>query len=141
MRKSLILVLAILVCLCLSASAVLADKETAKAEKKEVSAAKAPVTATISAAAKKQPAVVFPHEKHTKLVKACDTCHHTSKGLTAESKVKVEKCSDCHMKVQGKMGTMADASMQKNPMHAKCIGCHKEQKKGPVLCAKCHVKK
>lgn len=106
-----------------------------------VFADKGPATATIGEAAKKQSAVVFPHEKHTTVVKTCDTCHHTNKGLTAESKVKVQKCSECHMKVQGKVGTMAEMSPTKNPMHIKCVGCHKEQKKGPTTCVQCHKKK
>ncbi len=125
MRKTLPLVASIVV--CLSVTVALADK--------------APATVTICDAAKKQAPVVFPHEKHTTLVKTCDTCHHTNKGLTADSKVKVEKCSACHLKAQGKVATMSDMSLQKNPMHLRCVGCHKEQKKGPVACTVCHKKK
>lgn len=102
---------------------------------------KGPATVTIADAAKKQAPVVFPHEKHTTLVKTCDTCHHTNKGLTAESKVKVQKCGECHMKAQGKIGTMSEATLTKNPMHVKCVSCHKQQKKGPTNCVQCHKKK
>ena len=139
MRKILSLILALSVCLLFSLPAAAAEKESK--EPKTESASKAPVSVVIDAGAKKQPPVTFPHEKHTKLVKACDTCHHTNKGLTAESKMKVEKCSSCHMKAEGKMGTMSEMNMEKNPMHAKCVGCHKAGKKGPTTCVKCHVKK
>ncbi len=124
MRKILYLVLAIVA--CLTAAIAFADK--------------IPATVTINAAAKKQAPVVFPHEKHTTLVKTCDTCHHTNKGLTADSKVKVEKCSSCHLKAQGKVSTMSDMSLTKNPMHIRCVGCHKTLKKGPVTCTACHKK-
>lgn len=104
-----------------------------------------PTTIKIDAAAKKQAPVPFNHAKHgDTYVKKCDTCHHTEKGLTKAqnetNKVEVKKCSTCHLKVQGKMGTMADVSLTKNPMHVRCIGCHKEQKKGPTVCTKCHIK-
>ena len=97
----------------------------------------------IDAAAKKQPPVLFDHAKHgDTLAKSCDTCHHTQKGLTKAQveKVDVKKCSECHLKAQGKMGTMADMIPAKNPMHVRCIGCDKEQKKGPTVCTKCHIK-
>ncbi len=126
MRKTWSLVASL--ALCLTAAVALADKGLA--------------TVTIGEAAKKQAPVVFPHEKHTTLVKTCDTCHHTNKGLTADSKVKVQKCSECHMKPQGtKVTTMADMNLQKNPMHLKCVGCHKEMKNGPTTCVQCHKKK
>ena len=95
----------------------------------------------IDAAAKKQPAVAFMHDKHVQRVKTCDTCHHTNKGLTAESKDKVAKCSTCHLNPKdAKVPNMADASLTKNPFHKLCITCHKTAKKGPVVCNKCHVK-
>ena len=101
-----------------------------------------PASITIKAAAKKQPAVEFSHEKHaTKLVKTCTTCHHTQKGLTADSKTKVIKCSTCHLDPKGKIPSMREMSLTKNPFHIACIKCHKLEKKGPVACAGCHVKK
>jgi hypothetical protein len=101
-----------------------------------------PDTTTIDAAAKKQPAVAFPHAKHVKVVKSCDTCHHTQKGLTAESKAKVEKCSTCHLDPKDpKIPGMREASLTKNPFHINCVSCHKEQKKGPTACTGCHKKK
>jgi hypothetical protein len=103
-------------------------------------AGKPPATVKIDAAAKKQPAVSFPHEKHMKLAKTCDVCHHTEKGLTADSKVEVKKCSTCHLDPKDKAPSMREMSMTKNPFHMKCIACHKEQKKGPVACTACHKK-
>jgi predicted CXXCH cytochrome family protein len=104
-------------------------------------AGKAPVTVTIDAAAKKQTAVPFPHEKHSKVAKTCDLCHHDQKGLTANSKAEVKKCSACHLDAKSKAPSMSEMSLTKNPFHKLCISCHKEQKKGPTVCAKCHVKK
>ena len=100
-----------------------------------------PATVTIGAAAKKQPAVPFPHEKHAKLAKSCDTCHHKQKGLTTDEGTKVVKCSTCHLDPKDKAPSMREMSLTKNPFHIRCVACHKEQKKGPTACAGCHVKK
>ena len=102
-----------------------------------------PTTVKVDTAAKKQPPVTFNHAKHgDTLVKSCDTCHHTNKGLTKAQtdKVDVKTCSECHLEAKGKVPSMRDMSLTKNPMHIRCIGCHKEQKKGPTVCNKCHVK-
>jgi hypothetical protein len=100
-----------------------------------------PANVTLDDAAKKQPGVPFSHEKHaTKLVKSCDTCHHTQKGLKSESE-KVVKCSTCHLDPKDKAPSMREMSLTKNPFHVRCIACHKEQKKGPTVCKDCHVKK
>lgn len=103
-----------------------------------------PSKLTINAAAKKQPGVPFAHDQHaTTLVKSCEKCHHTNKGLTSDtvSKMKVEKCSACHLDPKTPtVPSMRDASPQKNPFHSLCIGCHKEQKKGPTVCKNCHKK-
>jgi hypothetical protein len=101
-----------------------------------------PETLKIDEAAKKQPPVTFNHAKHgDTLVKSCDTCHHTQKGLTKAqtNKVDVKKCSQCHLDVKDpKMPSMREMAMNKNPMHIRCIACHKEQKKGPTVCKDCH---
>lgn len=106
-------------------------------------AARYPATLKIDEAAKKQPPVVFDHAKHgDKIAKSCDTCHHTQKGLKKEeiNKVEVKKCSTCHLDPKGKIPSMREMSLAKNPMHIRCIACHKEQKKGPVVCTGCHKK-
>ena len=102
-----------------------------------------PTTIKLDATAKKQPPVPFNHAKHgDTLAKTCDTCHHTNKGLTKAQtdKVDVKKCSECHLDPKGNVPSMREMSLTKNPMHIRCIGCHKEQKKGPTVCNKCHVK-
>ncbi len=125
MRRNVLLALALF---CLAATLALAHY---------------PGKVKIDVAAKKQPPVSFDHAKHgDTLVKSCDTCHHTNKGLTKAQadKVDVKKCSECHLDPKGNVASMRDMSLTKNPMHIRCIGCHKEQKKGPTLCPKCHVK-
>jgi hypothetical protein len=102
--------------------------------------AKPPATVTIDAAAKKQPAVKFAHDKHITRAKTCDQCHHDSKGLTADSKVEVKKCSACHLGPKPPVPSMREMSLTKNPFHIKCLGCHKEGKKGPTKCTECHIK-
>ncbi len=103
-----------------------------------------PAKLKIDEAAKKQPAVTFDHAKHgDTLVKSCDTCHHTQKGLTKAqtNTVDVKKCSQCHLDPKDpKMPGMREMAMNKNPMHIRCIACHKEGKKGPTVCKDCHVK-
>ena len=103
-----------------------------------------PETLKIDAAVKKQPAVTFNHAKHgDTLVKSCDTCHHTQKGLTKAqtNTVNVKKCRECHLDPKkADMPSMREMSLTKNPMHIRCIACHKEQKKGPTVCKDCHVK-
>ena len=100
-----------------------------------------PVTLEIKAAAKKQPPVTFSHEKHAKVAKSCDTCHHTQKGLKSDAE-KVVKCTTCHLDPKKpEMPSMREMSMTKNPFHERCISCHKENKKGPTVCKDCHVKK
>ncbi|MGZ5474253.1 MAG: cytochrome c3 family protein [Thermoanaerobaculia bacterium] len=101
-----------------------------------------PAKITIDAAKAKQPAVTFDHAKHaTTLVKSCDTCHHTQKGLKTDEGTKVVKCTTCHLNAKGNVPNMREASLTKNPFHMACIDCHKKEKKGPVACTGCHAKK
>lgn len=105
-----------------------------------VFAGAAPTTLTIKSAAAKQPPVTFDHAKHEARAKSCDVCHHESKGLTKTSKVEVKPCMACHLDAKGKVPSAREMSMTKNPFHMKCVGCHKEGKKGPVACNGCHKK-
>lgn len=101
-----------------------------------------PETVRIDAAAKMQPGVTFPHGQHTKVTQ-CDTCHHTNEGLTeqkATAETKIPKCSTCHLDPKEGVPSMREMSMTRNPFHIRCIACHKEQKKGPVVCTGCHKK-
>ena len=99
-----------------------------------------PASVKIAEAAKKQPPVAFPHEKHQKSVKTCDVCHHTDKGLTLTSKTEVKKCAECHLDPKDNAPSIREMSLTKNPYHKVCVTCHKEQKKGPTACAGCHKK-
>ena len=105
-----------------------------------LAAAQAPDTVVFDKVAAKQPAVTFAHAEHVERVESCDTCHHTNKGLTAAKAAEDKACTSCHTEALGALGTVADMSPTKNPLHATCMGCHKEQKKGPTKCAECHVK-
>ena len=108
-----------------------------------VAVAHYPGKVKVDVAAKKQPPVTFDHAKHgDTLVKTCETCHHNNKGLTKAQvdKIDVKTCSECHLDPKDKAPSMREMSLTKNPLHIRCIGCHKEQKKGPTVCNKCHVK-
>lgn len=100
-----------------------------------------PIETTIDAAADKREPVPFPHDQHaTELVESCETCHHTTPGLTAETDEGVQACSDCHLDPEGDVPGMREMSLKKNPFHMLCIDCHKEQDAGPTSCNDCHVK-
>ena len=105
-----------------------------------VAFAAAPDKLTISAASAKQGAVAFDHARHVTRAKTCETCHHNHKGLTKDTKAEVKKCTSCHLDVKG-MPSAREMSMTKNPFHIRCVGCHKEAKKGPTACNGCHAKK
>jgi hypothetical protein len=100
-----------------------------------------PESIVIKAAQKKQGPVKFSHEKHAKLAKSCDTCHHTQKGLTAGNAKSVTKCTTCHLDPKSaNIPSMREASLTKNPFHKACLSCHRSEKKGPVACNGCHTK-
>ena len=86
----------------------------------------------IDKAQAKKPAVTFPHKAHQDRTD-CVVCHHTAKG--ADDSV---SCFECH----GQNPDIPDPSQmsaKKNPFHIKCIGCHKEEAKGPTKCKQCHT--
>ena len=105
-----------------------------------------PDTVTIDDCASKKAPVSLPHKAHTELT-GCTTCHHTDKGLTAESASNVQKCGACHNDPE-KEGTpeCSQMSLSKNPFHILCINCHKEKAKedpstkAPTKCDGCHPK-
>lgn len=106
-----------------------------------VAVAAVPGKVSINQAVSKQGPVAFDHGKHAAAVKTCDTCHHTQKGLTKDTKGEVKKCAACHLDAKDKVPSAREMSMTKNPYHIKCIGCHKTEKKGPTACNGCHAKK
>jgi hypothetical protein len=100
-----------------------------------------PDTVTLDAAMDKKGPVEFPHAAHIEVVESCDTCHHTNEGLTAETDADVQPCSACHLDPESPdTPSLRQMSMSKNPMHAGCIDCHKQEAKGPTKCADCHAK-
>jgi hypothetical protein len=109
-----------------------------------IASAHYPATIKIDEAKSKQPAVTLDHAKHGDTrVKNCGVCHHTQKDITKEvalaNKVDVKKCSTCHLDPKSdKIPSMREMSLTKNPFHIRCIGCHKEGKKGPTVCKDCH---
>ncbi|MFN3413352.1 MAG: cytochrome c3 family protein [Thermoanaerobaculum sp.] len=104
-----------------------------------VVAVQVPETITLDKAKNKQAPVVYPHKLHADKY-ACDTCHHTQKGLTAEA-AEVKPCSSCHLDPEKpETPSMREMSLSKNPFHKQCIDCHKKEAKGPTKCAECHKK-
>ncbi|MGQ9494802.1 MAG: cytochrome c3 family protein [Thermoanaerobaculaceae bacterium] len=102
-------------------------------------AAQNPETLTLDKAQAKQPPVAFPHKIHADKY-ACDSCHHTQKGLSAKAE-KVESCASCHLDPEkAEIPSMRQVSLTKNPFHTSCINCHKKEAKGPTKCAECHKK-
>lgn len=96
-----------------------------------------PENITLDKAQAKKPPVIFPHKSHAERI-ACDSCHHTQKGLTAETE-KVETCASCHLDPEKtEIPSMRQMSLTKNPFHILCINCHKQEAKGPTKCAECH---
>lgn len=75
--------------------------------------------------------VNFPHHDHQNRAGGCMTCHHADK-----PEARPRACRTCHDgEAQGRRPQIKDA------YHARCIGCHKEVKKGPTACMDCHGRK
>lgn len=106
-----------------------------------VKAKNAPDKILIDDCRDKKAAVPFGHKQHINEAKiACDTCHHTQKGLKAGSDAVVKKCAACHLNPTDKAQSCKEKSTSKNPYHIRCLGCHKEKAdpKAPTKCAECH---
>jgi len=87
-----------------------------------------------------RPPSVFRHDEHNERagIEECNECHHlydkNGKRLEDESS-EDQRCSDCHgLKADGRKPGLMKA------FHTNCEGCHKEKKKGPVMCGQCHVR-
>lgn len=87
-----------------------------------------------------RPAAVFPHDPHNEKagIESCNQCHHVYADgkLVEDESSEDRRCADCH--------GVEDASRQPGLMkafHLNCKGCHQEQKKGPVMCGECHVRR
>jgi hypothetical protein len=109
-----------------------------------VPASKAPAEITISDCQSKKPPVVFPHAQHFAKLE-CKTCHHMQPDLKAGAATEVQACRDCHVNPEkAETPKCSEMSTTKNPFHALCVNCHKEQvakdanSKAPTKCADCH---
>jgi hypothetical protein len=88
----------------------------------------------------RRPAAVFPHDAHNDKagIENCSQCHHVYQdGKLVEDESSEDRgCADCH--------GVEDAGRQPGLMkafHLNCKGCHQQQKKGPVMCGECHVRR
>ncbi len=80
--------------------------------------------------------VKFMHGKHASVLKGnCALCHHFRPLNSSQETV---PCRSCH-----KYPFDPDHPERlglKAAYHQKCIGCHKEMKKGPTDCTSCHLR-
>ena len=111
-----------------------------------VPASQAPDKVTIDDCVAKKAATAFPHGEHSKKL-ACDTCHHTNKGMKAGEATEVQTCGSCHTTPEkAETPKCSEMSSTKNPFHLTCVNCHKEElaknadTKAPTKCDQCHPK-
>jgi len=82
-----------------------------------------------------RPAARFAHDAHNEKAKLdnCSVCHHGEKDGKRDPSGDSTgtPCADCHTK-PGRTPLM-------RAFHKQCMGCHLEQKKGPVTCGDCHT--
>ena len=87
-----------------------------------------------------RPPSVFIHDEHNELaqIEDCNQCHHVyddNGNLQEDESSEDQSCSDCHdLEPSGKKPGLLKA------FHRNCKECHKQQKKGPLMCGQCHVR-
>lgn len=87
-----------------------------------------------------RPPSVFKHDGHNELaqIEACNECHHAyddNGNLLEDESSEDQSCSECHeLEASGKKPGLMKA------FHMNCKECHKQKKKGPVMCGQCHVR-
>ena len=83
---------------------------------------------------------VFIHDEHNESagIDDCAACHHVYADgqLVEDESSEDQSCSECH----GLNGSDGRPSLIK-AFHTNCKGCHQDEKKGPVTCGECHVKR
>ncbi|MFC1816717.1 acidic tetraheme cytochrome c3 TmcA [Thermodesulfobacteriota bacterium] len=86
-----------------------------------------------------RPTVPFIHDEHNENaeIAECGTCHHVFKdGKRVPDETSEDReCSDCH-----NPANEAYSKLLVKAYHIHCKRCHLEKKKGPIMCADCHVK-
>jgi len=98
--------------------------------------------------------VEFTHKKHFEDYKlSCGACHHDKDNKPLDLKVgdAVQKCAECHTKMEKDPKDKKDIFALENAMHGNCVDCHKDVNKkagdpkgmkgpAPASCTKCHEK-
>lgn len=82
---------------------------------------------------------IFAHDEHNEVagLEDCALCHHLydDNGNKLEDESSEDQaCAECH-------GDRDEGGKPKliKAYHLNCKNCHMQEKKGPVLCAQCHV--
>lgn len=88
---------------------------------------------------KMRPDTPFLHDSHNEKagLEDCQSCHHKydeKKVLIEDESSEDQQCSECHMP-EGTSNPVPLARVY----HLRCKGCHEKEKKGPVMCAECHI--
>ncbi len=89
----------------------------------------------------RRPMAVFSHDEHNEMAGLednCALCHHVYEDgkLMEDESSEDSSCSECHqLKPDASNGVGLEAAF-----HRRCIECHYEADKGPVLCGECHRK-
>jgi hypothetical protein len=88
----------------------------------------------------RRPPAVFRHDEHNESagIEECYICHHVYDEvgkLVEDESSEDQNCAECHgLTRYGNKPALMKA------FHANCKDCHKEQKKGPLMCGQCHVR-
>lgn len=96
---------------------------------------------TAAFARPQRPAVRFEHEQHNEDAGLfeCNRCHHVydEQGRLLEDESSEDMyCSDCHgARPSGRRPSLTAA------FHLNCKGCHLQERRGPVMCGECHVRR
>jgi hypothetical protein len=88
----------------------------------------------------RRPPAVFRHDEHNELagIEECHVCHHVydeNGKLVEDESSEDQSCSDCH-----ELARSGNKPALMKAFHSNCKGCHKKQKKGPLMCGQCHVR-
>ena len=88
----------------------------------------------------RRPPAVFRHDAHNESagIEECYVCHHVydeNGNLAEDESSEDQRCSDCH-----ELARSGNKPALMKAFHANCKGCHKEKKKGPLMCGQCHVR-
>ena len=86
-----------------------------------------------------RPSAAFAHDAHNEAagLDDCSECHHIydENGVKSEDESSEDQaCAECH----GDRDEGSTPGLMK-AYHLNCKGCHLSEKKGPIVCAECHV--